>query len=141
MKYFRRGVFAALALTLTCSTLQVRSDPKVDEGIERTLTFTEDEKQTLKLVLAKDDLIKTMIAGHSAIKALNDIVASTTKGPIKLTFKWNAGLLKGWAAANKSLGTIHKIATCTDLLFPIIDGSPNADFFRDLRSVRDCDED
>lgn len=60
--------------------------------------------------------------------------------PTKLILKWNEGLIAGWKIANKQLALINKSATCLDLTVYLDGDPPDAQVFKDLSTIRGCDD-
>lgn len=102
-------------------------------------TFDAEEVQILKDIFRKDKLLKALSESQESMKDFNKLLSSTVPGPMKLVFKWHQAAFEGWGKANSSLRRIADARTCDDLLFPIINSSPNAEFFEHLRAIRGCE--
>ena len=109
--------------------------------VEKVFDFDESERRLLKRIVAADQYMKDMVKGHAFMSGINNVLSISAPGPVKLPFKWNKAAFQGWKVANARLDAINKDVTCVDLLFPIINGSPNAEFFEIMREARGCDVD
>jgi hypothetical protein len=89
--------------------------------VEKVFDFDEPERRLLKRIFAADQYMKDMVKAHAFMSSINNVLSAGAPGPVKLPFKWN-----------------NKDATCVDLLFPIVNQSPNADFFEMMREARGC---
>ena len=127
------AVSAMLALVLPTGGAVADSDKPM------LVNLSPEEAKLLKSVYDRDQFIHQLFAGQKGLSLLNSALSSWVSGPVKLLLSWNNGLLKGWGIANKNLAVIEKHATCDDLLTPVIDNSPNQEFFNDLRDIRDCE--
>ena len=107
---------------------------------ELKVNLSSDEAKLLKSIYDRDELIRKLTTSQSLLAALNKALSVWVGGPISLVLKWDDALFKGWAKANSNLGKIERMTTCNDLLGPIVDNSPNQDFFEKLRSIRGCDD-
>jgi hypothetical protein len=104
------------------------------------VTLTQEEADTLQLILKKDRLMKEMIKSQAGIEALGRVLGMTVTGPVQLAVQWNQAAIAGWRRANTALVQIEKQAVCNDIGLQIAGSTPNERFFEQLSKARGCDE-
>src|SRR6516162_7844088 len=96
------------------------------------VTLTQEEADTLQLILKKDRLMKEMIKSQAGIEALGRVLGMTVTGPVQLAVQWNQAAIAGWRRANTALVQIEKQAVCNDIGLQIAGSTPNERFFEQL---------
>ena len=109
--------------------------------VEKVFVFEEPERRLLKRIFAADKYMTDMVKAHTFMSSINTVLAFSALGPAKLPFKWNKAAFQTWKVANTRLDALNKDVTCIDLFFPIVNESPNAQFFELMREARGCDVD
>jgi hypothetical protein len=62
--------------------------PAVSSGADE-VTLTQDEADTVKLILRKDKMMEQMVKSQKGMEALARIMNMTITGPVKLAVQWN----------------------------------------------------
>jgi hypothetical protein len=138
MKFSRHRAVRSIALLAVAMAACMSATPA---DAEKVYVFDDQERRLLKRIFAADKYMTDMVKAHKFMNAINTLLSVGAPGPAKLPFKWNKAAFQTWKLANKQLDFINKEVTCIDLLFPIINESPNADFFEAMREARGCDAD
>ena len=104
------------------------------------VTLTQDEADTLQLILKKDKLMNDLIKSQVGLEALGRVLGMTISGPVKLAVQWNQAAIAGWRKANAALVKVEKQAVCDDIALQIAGQTPNESFFEQLSKARGCDD-
>jgi hypothetical protein len=91
-------------------------------AIADEVTLTQDEADTLQLILKKDNLMNELVKSQHGLEGLGRVLGMTITGPVKLAVQWNQAAIEGWRKVNANLVKVEQAAVCKDIALQIAGG-------------------
>jgi hypothetical protein len=109
--------------------------------LSQEVEFSVEEARVLKGIVQREAILRDLAASVVGLEALNTVASMVIRGPVKVAFEWNKGLIEGWKKANGHIGKIARSETCKDINLMWVDAtssSENYRFWSNLKEVQGC---